>query len=62
MRLTGEEGVAAYLTRYEGDSIPEVDDDLVYYLNLGYVEWDSETEQFSMTNLGMLFSYEGTMH
>ena len=61
MVLSGPSGARAYLKRYENDP-EEIDETLASLLQKGYIQWDTVTEQFTMTPMGILETHEGTMH
>ncbi len=61
MRMSGPSGARAYLQRYKNDP-SKIDETLASLLRKGYISWDSLTEQFSLTQKGILETHEGTMH
>lgn len=61
MLMSGPSGARAYLRRYSDDP-QEIDETLASLIRKGYVQWDSVTEQVSLTQKGLLETHEGTMH
>jgi hypothetical protein len=61
MLMTGPSAARAFLKSCKDDT-SEIDDTLASLLRKGYLQWNSVTEEFTLTEKGLLETHQGTMH
>jgi predicted transcriptional regulator len=61
MLITGPSAARAFLKSCEAN-VSEIDDILASLLRKGYIQWNSVTEEFTLTEKGVLETHQGVMH